>query len=57
MRVCNWKRRTHFIDRMAAEQELTAAKLVALLRELARNQAQITNTQQLMEETQEVGRQ
>jgi len=38
---------------MAEEQErdLAGAKLVALLRDLAQNQAQITDTQQLMEET------
>ena len=36
---------------MAAEPEPTIAKLVALLRELARNHAQINDTQRLMEET------
>ena len=36
---------------MAAELELTVAKLMVLLRELARNQTQITSSQWLMEET------
>ena len=36
---------------MAAELEPTAIELVVLLRELVRNQAQITDTQRLMEET------
>ena len=52
MRVYSWKRRrTHSIDRMTNEREPAGAKLVALLRELARNQAQITDMQRLMEET------
>ena len=52
MRVYSQKRRrTHSVDRMAAKPEPTATKFVALLRELARNQAQINNTQQLMEKT------
>ena len=33
------------------EREPTNAELIALLRDLARNQAQITDTQRLMEET------
>lgn len=52
MRIYSRKRkRTHFIDRMDAEPEPTAAEYVALLRELAKKQAQISNTQRLMEET------
>ena len=53
MRVYSQKRRTHFVDRMAEEREWDpiGAELVALLRDLARNQAQITDTQRLMEET------
>ena len=53
MRVYFRKRRTHAIDRMAKEQERdpAGAKLVALLRDLAQNQAQITDTQRLVEET------
>lgn len=45
MRVHSWKRRrTHFANRMISE-------FVVLLRELARNQAQINDTQRRMEET------
>ena len=51
MRVYSLKRRTHSVDQMAAEPEPTAAELVALLRDLARDQAQINDTQRLMEET------
>ena len=53
MRVYSQKRRTHSVDRMAEEQERepAGAELIALLRDLARNQAQITDTQRLMEET------
>ena len=36
---------------MTVELEPTTAELVALLRELARNQAHIIDTQELMEET------
>lgn len=43
MRVYSRKRRTHSVDRIATELEPTAAELVALMRELAKNQAQITD--------------
>ena len=52
MRVYSWKRRrTHSVDIMVAEPEPTTAELVALLRELVRNEAQINDIQRLMEET------
>ncbi len=55
MRVYSRKRRTHSFDRMAEEQEREwepiGVELIALLRDLARNQAQIIDTQRLMEET------
>ena len=52
MKVYSQKgRRIHFVDRMAAAPEPTATELVALMRELARNKAQINNTQRLMEKT------
>ena len=53
MRVYSQKRRTHFVDRIAEERqrEPASAELIALLRDLMQNQAQITDTQRLMEET------
>ena len=42
--------RSHSVDRMV-DQEPTLAELMALLRDLLRNQAQINDTRRLMEET------
>ena len=53
MQVYSQKRRTHSVDRMAEERERESigVELIAFLRDLAQNQAQITDTQRLMEET------